>query len=427
MIDLDCQNKSFRFYEKHLDAGMAVIAAFISGRLPWRSMAVRMFCAGVFILSGNAIAADVAPDVTAVIEQARTALNAGKDADALLMLQRVIAVNLDLSTEPDLLNKIDEIYRLAGRTTPASLHLYTDADTHTTWMGFRPKGWLAVTSGYDTNINSACNLTSVSIPSLNNQSYAVPSPLLTGKPSAFTGLGGGLDLRQALSPQTRMLLLGQFQTRYNHAYAAYLPYNYYVAGAIQHSRGATEFTVSVSHAQQWVTLNRMLESSNIVTQASYYAQRGLEFSLAAEVRSIKYSYFSPVATRGKLLHLGARDLGPGLAVSLMAGRDTTGGRAPELDRAIGGWTIDWGKDWGVHRVGLHASISHADYDATSQLFLTRRQDRNRVLAAEYSYHMGDAWKQWYLTPRFIAERNRSNIPLSAYTRRQMMLELRWEY
>lgn len=404
---------------------MAVIVASLSGRLPWRRMAAYMFFAGALTLSNNAAATDISSD--SMIEQASTALSAGKDADALLMFQRAVASNPDRSNEPDLLNKIDEIYRLAGRTTPMSLRPTAVAARNTTWMGFLPKGWLAVTAGSDSNINSASNLTSVPIPLLNNQSYAVPSPLLIEKPSVFAGLGGGLDLRHALSPQTRVLLYGQFQTRYNHAEAVYLPHDYYGAGAIQHSRGAAEFTASVSHMQQWVALYRLLESSNIVTQARYNAQPGLEFSLAAEFRSVTYPYFTPVATRGKLLHFSARDSGKGLAVSLMAGRDSTGGQAPELDRNVGSWAIDWGKNWGVHRVGLHASISHADYDATSQLFLTQRQDRNRVLAAEYSYDLDGTWERWRLTPSLVDERNLSNIPLSAYTRRQIMLELRREY
>lgn len=404
---------------------MAVIVASQSWRLPWWRMAAWMVFAGALTLSNNAAATDISTDT--LIEQARAALNAGKDADALLMFQRVIASNPDRLNEPDLMDKIDGIYRLAGRTTPTSLRPTAVVGRDATWMGFLTKGWLAVTAGSDSNINSASNLTSVPIPLLNNQSYPVPSPLLIEKSSTFAGFSGGLDLRRALSPQTRALFYGELQTRYNHAEAVYLPHNYYGAGAIQHSHGAAEFTASVSHMEQWVVRFRLLESDSIVTRASYNALPGLELSMAAEFRTVKYPYFSPVAARGKLLHLSARDSGKGLAVSLMAGRDSTGEHAPELDRNIGSWAIDWSKDWGVHRVGLHASIGHADYDATSQFFLTQRQDRNRVLAAEYSYGLDEAWKHWRLTPCLVDEQNLSNIPLSAYSRRQIMLELRREY
>lgn len=365
-------------------------------------------------------------DATTVIEQTRLAIDQGRYADALLALQRIVALNPDLLNDPDFLRQIGLLYRSAGHPAPEFLHPPQSAAPPSCWASLAPKGWVAISSGHDTNINSASNLVSLTIPRT-NQIIPIENPLLIQKKSLFAGLSGGLDLRYALSPQTRALFYGQVQSRYHFSENAYIPHNYYGAAALQHSFQSAEFTAGIAQTRQLVALHNLFESNSLTAQASYYMRPGISVTLGSELKKSRYPTFSPASINGKLWRLGAMSLDDGVVIDYVTGREDTGGKAIELDKSYSGLMGAWNIPMDKNQLNLYLAISRTNYANLSPAFLIKRMDRNLTMVAEYRYKLNGKWQDWYINSRLIGEKNDSNIALSSYSRQQLMLELLREF
>lgn len=289
-------------------------------------------------------------------------------------------------------------------------------------------GNASLLAGFDSNINSATDASTILLPLTNSTySYASASPVLVAHASNFVGTTLGGRAIYAQSAQARWLANASAQLRINPNELAYLPHNYAAEAAFQYASGPTETTLSLSNSQQWLLRYQAVTRTSLLAQLAYQPSNTWRYLGALEMRRVSYPYFSPTAARGRFFHAALTDLPDGLTVRASYGQESSGGKAVELDRTITHLGLSWDSQTDPHRWRLHGAETRFAYSDDSPLFLVRRADRNRLLAAEYEYSLGGEWRAWRFITHLVSEENISNILISAYTRKQLIFEIRKDF
>ena len=360
------------------------------------------------------------------LDSARCLMAAGRPAEALLQLQRLVAADPGDAQARDLLQAA-----LAGlRAEPGAYAVPSVAglDPRPWWrkslLAVQAGAWLAFEAGHDSNINSATDLDVVTVPLLNYRSLAL-DPLLFRHASPFVGVNGGLVFRKPLSSTLSLAARGLASMRYNSAQYSYLPHSYDLAVAFEQRLGAMLLEASAGKLQKRVAGHRIVDRETLALRLASPAGTRLQAAATAILAGNTYPLFDAVRTRDDSVGVELADHGLGLVLTLRAGREAATGPIKDLDRRYTGYSLGWRQrfTWGGWST-LHFGETRSNYATFSPLFLAQRSDTAREVVVVYAHPLGQGWT---LSPKAASERNASTLPLTTFRRNQWLLELKKEY
>ncbi len=372
------------------------------------------------------IAADGALAADGAVAEARALLDGGQRAQALLLLQRMAAAAPEDCAVRDLLVRALRELQVdaAGYEMPATAQLGGRPWWSRAGSAVQHAGWLALEAGRDSNINSATARDTIELPLINYRSLAL-SPLLVRRASDYLGLEGGLAGARPLTPVLSLNAGVAGAARYNLAEAAYLPQSVNAWVGAEARFGAWRLSGAATVAQRRIGRFRLLDRQEVSLGVGVEASPGLEARIGVIHGSSKFPLFNGVHTEDRAAEASVRHAASGLALSTRIGAERSGGEIRDLDRDFSAYAIEW--TWaprsdGLLRIGLGRIRS--TYLVDSALFVARRQDKVSLLSLAYTWRFQPGWS---LAPKVIVEQNDSNIPLIAFRRRQLALELRRDW
>ncbi len=285
-------------------------------------------------------------------------------------------------------------------------------------------GWAAAEVGHDSNINRATSEKAISIPLLNYRSLELPE-LLTERKSSFLGLQAAATASVPVTESMRASLNLHGSARANIAETAYLPHSYAVQGKVEQSWSRIKVGIGTFAVQQWVAKYRLLERRGVQLDGNTTLGSSFAAGIASGWASNVYPMFGNLKTKESSTELHAGYSPLSLQFSFFGGDERSTGAVKDLDRAFGGFNVAWRHQFG-ERVALSIDTSSgwSRYDQFSQLFATRRKDRQIDLTIAVRVRLS---KDWSVTPKLVLERNDSSMALNTYRRTQYLAELRRDF
>ena len=356
----------------------------------------------------------------AALAQADCYMKTGRNGLAALLLQRVLSEQPVNARAADMLRRAEHsmgLVRPEKGEEVASPGVFAEDK-------LRLSGWVAIEAGHDSNLNSATARTSIEVPLLNYRSLAL-APVLVQKQSSFAGVHGGLMANYSLTPGWELGLHGAVSARYNDAEVSYFPYNHLISGHLARHLGPVTVSVKMSNAQYNIARYSILEKQSASLGAEIQLTGSLSFNAAADSSKIQYPLYGKLRTDSDGWSVGVRDSRIGISLQASGGAEKSGAAIRDLDRSFSSINLAWSHRYEhFGRVTIGANNARSDYTEFSQLFNTYRRDRVRGLHASLEYPLA---KDWHLTPRWLRDRNDSNLQLAAFKRNQWMVELRRDF
>lgn len=370
------------------------------------------------------------------------ALDSGKPTEAMVALQRVLAVQpnngparAELARAYAMVGDADTARKefdtvVGDPTVPDPVRqrfsrIIGQLDREIAGGGTSVTGFVEGGLGYDSNVNSATALDSLVIPLFAGLGPATLSAGATEIDDGFARLEGGVSLAHGLSRQTRLFasLLGS--AKQNFSEDAFDQTSLVATGG-----GAYTFPsrVTVSGALQvqkfWFGGSTYRDSHGLTTQATKPLDGGAALSLSAQYFDV--SYPTDPLRDGDRAALGvsyATRLG---VAAVQFGRERTDD--PTADHFSNDF---YGVSVAVEHplssgMALTASLASEarDYEAADPLFLAVREDRQFDASLGLKIALTD---RLMVRPQLTYTRNKSNIALYDYERTTAAVTLRTEF
>jgi hypothetical protein len=350
----------------------------------------------------------------------------GRSSVAALLLQRILAQDGgDERAQILLFSLLDDMGAKGSAYDMSAGAQKRNSSWWSLWFPeLRRGGWLAVEVGSDSNINRATDSKVVQSPLLNYRSLSL-NPILTRRSSSFVGANAGMEVSYPLSPYVGIGARGAISTRYNTAEYVYLPNNYHLATVLSSNIGNLRLEAEASSSQYLLARLRVVDRQSFSATASMITYGNFIASLSADSSTNFYPQFSQIKAREQSFAAKGFHPGTGLRVEVYQGTESSTGQIKDLDRKFQGYKVGWDARFSENlRFGIHVDSGQSRYQLFSRLFDTNRIDRFGSLNISCEYRAGH---DWYVTPKWISERNSSTIALSQYQRTQYLIEVRKEF
>ena len=399
---------------------LAGLAAAADGTTP----AVRAAAAtSAVVVAGDCPAAAAPADE---VLQARRLLADGRRAAALLPLQRRLAEEpQDCAARSAMLALLKELGGdAAAHELPAGATLGGRPWLSRTLAPMRTAAWLTFEAGQDSNINSATRLDGIELPVLNYRSLAL-NPVLVQRSSGFAGIDAGLVATRPLAPTASMSAIIQAAARYNTDEPSFLPHGYFAALTAERWWARTRLAGEVIYLQRRLGRFRVIDRWQQGASLGLEPVAGWRLMLHLSLAGSRYPLFNAVDTEEQASGVQLAHARSGMRLAVQSGRERSRGPQKDLDRDFDRFTLDWSRKLGNGDVAaIYLASGRSRYLEPSPLFLAQRLDKTRELVLWYRHRL-DA--DWSLTPKLQLEENASTIPVVAFRRHQVLLELRREW
>ena len=278
-------------------------------------------------------------------------------------------------------------------------------------------GYLGFATGYDTNVNSGTDETTIAIPFLNN----LPLQLIdqaTSHDNAFATVQAGVN---ALHPLDKhWALIGGARGYYRGTESPFSTADTFFYGGVRGTFGKNEFTFAGQGEDFLVDSDSLRFVYGGYAQWSYAIDNRSRFTLSFQGNEINYP---DVPHRNAERYVGAASYLIALA----------GKREPVVYAGIYGGTEDeshsnlpqFGHDLYGGRIGgsieimprarafSSVSIEQRDYHGPDPIFLRTRDDTQYILSGGVEYRLRE---NWLLRPTVSYTANDSNITINHYDR-----------
>ncbi|MBX3566335.1 MAG: DUF560 domain-containing protein [Sphingomonas sp.] len=370
------------------------------------------------------------------------AADSGRFAEAIAALQRVLAVQ---PANSQARAEIARVYALAGDIDTARTEFDTvnndptvpdpvrqrlgklvrDYDKAIGGGGSDVTGFADAEIGYDSNINTATGLSSITLPIFAFLGPATLTGPATRMDDGYYQLQAGLSGSAAVSRQTRVYASALGSWRDNFASDLFDQAGVTGTTGLSHSF-ANQDVVSLSGQVQRFWLDRSGYRTSIGAIAQYTARLSKGSALSGQVQYFRSNYDSDPS----------RDANRYAATITYADRTSffgVGGGVEETVRTtarnLGYWFVagQGGSEIALNdRFTLAAGVSaeHRDYHGTEILFLKSRADTQVDASVSLRIRLTDALS---LRPRVTVTRNFSNIDLYDYSRVTGSAGIRFEF
>lgn len=373
---------------------------------------------------------------------ALAAVDSGRPAEAILALQRVLAVqpkNMQARAE------LARVYALAGDVDTAKREFDTvvddpslpdpvrqrfnrivrDLDRAQNAGGTDVSGFAEASMGYDSNINSATGLTAITLPIFAGLGPATLSGGATRIGDGFGGIEGGVSVTSGVSRQTRLFAsaLGSHRNNFDS-----LQFDQTLAtgtAGVGHTL-ANRDVVSLSGQYQhlWLGNDRYRQVYGAIGQYTKRLAGGRALSFSAQYFGLEYRidplrnadrYALSVNYAGRTMTLGASG----------GHEETRAGVVDNLSNSFLGLRAGLEKPIGK-RLAVVASggVDYRHHDAADPLFLKRREDVQLDAAVGLKLLLAS---NVYARPTIAYSHNFSTINLYAYDRVVASVGVRVEF
>lgn len=370
------------------------------------------------------------------------AADAGHNGDALLALQRVLALQPNNATARA---EIARVYALSGDVDTARQQFDTvlqdpslpdpvrqrftrmvrGFDKQIAGGGSDVSGFVDASAGWDSNINSATDLTSITIPL-----FAVFGPGTLGAGSRATEQGfyeiaGGVSGVTAVGRQDRLFgsVLGNWRDNFNDST--------FDQGSATGTAGyahsfANRDTLSLSGQVQqfWLGGDSFRQAYGAIGQYTHLLSGGRALSVSAQY--FRFDFDGQPLLDANRYALAVNYAERTLVASLSGGKEETLDPAGDAqsnlfaDASVG---VERPIAKNLAIVG-GAAFNLRRYDTADVLFLTKRHDERVDASLGLKYLVSD---HVYVRPRVTYTRNFSNIPLYDYERLTASVGVRFEF
>jgi tetratricopeptide (TPR) repeat protein len=370
------------------------------------------------------------------------ALDSGRFGEAIIALQRVLAVQPD---NAEARAELARAYALAGDIDTARDQFATVVDdpslpdpVRQRFTGFVRQfdrtiagggsdvsGFLDVRGGHDSNINSATDLSTVTIPLF---AFLGPGTLGAGaraQDDQFYELAGGVSGVTAIGRQDRLFASALGNWRDNFDRGAFDTATLTGTAGYAHSFANRDvISVSAQAQQFWLGKDAYRSALGAIAQYTKLLPRGRALTFAAQYNRLDFNGQPLLDADRYALALGY--VTRVLSANLSGGREQTRRAAGDAYSNTFA-TASIGAEIPVaERVALVAGASFdlRRYDSPDALFLVEREDERIDLQAGLKVRLIDGL---FLVPRGTYTRNWSNIPLYDYDRWTVSAGIRLEF
>lgn len=290
-------------------------------------------------------------------------------------------------------------------------------------------GYVQMDLGFDTNINTATNATSVVVPLFGNVPFQL-SPLFTAQSSTYSGLGAGANYQGKITENVTGFVGVNSSGRYNWREDVFYTYSYGGNAGIRVARGIDSYTVGVNTNQFFISNFHLDDYRGVFGEWQRQLNRNNLLTVFGQYFTIDHPFEHALDTR---LYLGGATLAhafevkgsPIVSLSAYGASDKEQGNNPTV-----------GRDYYGVRSSLQLRLSesfklvagvaaqHSRYGGTNVFFDVRRAE-NR-----YDGNLGLEFvpaKNWTITPQLLYTRNESNIPINDFDRKQALITVRRDF
>lgn len=348
-----------------------------------------------------------------------------KNGQARAELARVYALSGDIDTARAQFDTVNSDPTVPDPVRQRLSRLVRDYDRQIAGGGRQFDGFLDAEAGYDSNVNTATNLTSITLPIFSFLGPAALTGAATRNDDGYAQVQGGVSASTGFSRQTRGYLSALGSLRDNFASRAFDQAAVTVTGGVSHQT-ATGNAVSLSAQGQrfWLGHDGYRFGTGALGQYTHRLEGGR--ALAAQLQYFRFDY------DGDPLRDASRYAGT-LTYSDRTSFASAGGG---YERTVRGGARQLGYWFAAGQAGveqpvsanlallLGASAEHRDYDSSDPLFLTGRRDTQLDVTAGVRVIVTDALS---LRPRVTLTRNFSNIDLYEYRRFTAALGFRLQF
>lgn len=370
------------------------------------------------------------------------AADSGRHGEAILAFQRVLARN---PNSAEARAEIARVYALSGDVDTARAQFDTvlqdptlpdpvrqrftrmvqDYDRQISGGGSDVTGFLDVSGGYDSNVNTATDLTQVTIPL-----FAVFGPGQLGPGSrasddGFYEIQGGVSAVGAVGRQDRVFgsVLASYRGNadvpgFDQASATG------TVGAAHSFANRDTLSVSAQAQQFWLGGDSYRQAFGTIVQYTHLLDGGRALSVSGQAFRFDFDG-QPLLDAGRLA-LAVSYAERNLVASLSGGKeDTIRAAGDAQSNGFADASVGIEQPIGSRMAfvgGIAANVRR--YDEPDVLFLARRKDERIDLSAGLKYLIAD---NIYVRPRVTYTRNFSNIPLYDYDRWTASVGVRFEF
>lgn len=371
-----------------------------------------------------------------------SALDTGRVAEAIVALQRVLAVQpanaqarAELARAYALAGDADTARRefdtiVADPTLPDPVRqrfygIMRDMDRQMAGGGSSLTGFLEAGAGHDSNINTATASSSLVIPLFAALGPAALSGGASAQDDGFWRAEGGVSLLHGLSRQTRVFASGLASIKDNIDDDAFDQSVVTGTAGVGHTFASRQVLSGTVQAQRfWLSGSGYRNSVGAIVQLTTPVRGGAAVSVAAQVFDL--DYVGDPLRDARRSSIGVSYAGRSGIVSGQFGQEETDGSAADhFSHRFAALSAAFQHPLSP-AIALEANVGAEirDYQAADPLFLTTREDRQWDVGVGLRVQVTPNLS---LRPRVAYSRNDSNIALYQYDRVTASISLRTEF
>lgn len=354
-------------------------------------------------------------DLNARAELARTHVELGELALAERELDTVLAAN-----PPENVRTVVESYRRLVRQERVFRKGIGKVDV---------SGFVATTAGYDSNINTATDDTTVGIPLLGGFRLRL-SRLFVEQGSSLLGASAGADVSYRASRANTFFAGASASGRYHFSETDFAPYTLRGLAGVRHVQGDDVYTLSADTTQHFVGgfhLERFYGGT-----AQWARNMDQRNRVGAFVRFSDQTFPETRRLDSRLYMAGGvwnHALGgegqPVVSMAVYLGVESERGNDPTVGRRLVGAQLGYSRTFGDDdRVEATLGWEDSTHGAKDPLFLKTRRDHRLHAAASWEHALTESWA---VSPEVAYTLRRSNIDLHDFKRLQAMVTLRYDF
>lgn len=344
-------------------------------------------------------------------------------AKALIALVEYEAARIELlqvkakNPPPEVAANVDKMLALIDRLVAESQQKRT-----TIWSGY-VEGEL----GYDTNINTAPNATSIFIPAL-----GLPASLSGFSTAQKAGLFG-VSLGASVSTQVSDGI--DFFASISGRFRGHEAVNFALGSAsetfgVRFARDRDQFSLGYTRFDQYIgQFHNDAQNGLFVDWKREMGNQDIvgAFGQVLEIRHpiVPFLDTNMLIAGGTWTHAFLRDGDPQIHMTAYYGEDRALRNNPTISRNLVGISArgEYKLYENLKLIG-NASVQHSDYAGQNIFFRTQRRDDR------YDISIGAAYKpdqKWTITPQYLYTRNQSTISFNLFDRSQLLLTARRDF
>jgi outer membrane protein len=344
-------------------------------------------------------------------EMAKAHLILGEIESSKQEFHHVLAQNPNVETKRSVEKLLTAIQKLDGTTTTFGAYLE---------MGL----------GYDSNVSSAPNLSTVSVPLFGGALLDLGESGQALSDTAFNW-AGGLSFRQPLNANVAAFGSISLTGKNNREENAFDTQSLDVNVGMQYRLHQHNFTLALQDNRFELDSEKFRHAYGATGQWQYTVDAYNQAGLYAQYTRLKYDgnafrHADRAVLGANIAHVFDGDLTPISYISLYGGReDATNAQADFLDQTIAG--MRFGGQLTVNRaLQLDAlwSLERRYYDEPDTVFAIKREDKQYDSSIGISYYPA---RDWLIRPQLIYSKNNSNIELNAYNRTLFNISVRKDF